>query len=638
MNNGLIDAEGFPDTTADIEPLTVADRAGRTVRLPIKYTDIGPIADQKRWLDVVGPLAASFTVWNDFFAYGGGVYRRITGTISVNGQPNFGIVWDGRPFWIGRFSRADRDQVLFYYPGDDNWWLGVFNPAAANWTFAGNTAGFGHAINDGRPYWIGDFSGDGRSDVLMYYPGDDNWWLGRHDGNTLVWSDAGNTAGFGHAIYDGRPFWIGRFSRADRDEVLMYYPGDGNWWCGTYDGNQLEWSLCGNTGTPNTVVGGHCVLVVGYHDPDTNDPDGYWIVKNSWGTGWGELGFGKIAYGESDIDAWAKTGLTGSSPDPWSKRRNHAGNLLESGNGAMRRNFEMISTGSAGKLRQWWRDNDASPFNWHQMADFGSDDVATTPSFIASTYNRNYEVVYSANSGRLHHWYYSQQSGGWRDGGAFGPVGVSGAVGFVQNNRHAAGDFELVVRTSDSRMTHLIRHNGHPWTRQPGQWFEARRFGNNIQLGGATLVQARRISSLGGTVADLHFVCVTSSGVMEHWQFVEGGIWTRLATFGVNVRTAPCMILSQVGMSDETGLGTLQLCVAVDGVVQTWQMTDWASGTWKWTRGPNFGDAIGSVVGLVEGSFDMNLEVVVVNTGNQLQHYWRDSVGWHVGPIIGNAF
>jgi hypothetical protein len=34
------------------------------------------------------------------------------------------------------------------------------------------------------------------------------------------WSFAGNTVGFGHGINDGRPFWIGNFSRADRAEVL----------------------------------------------------------------------------------------------------------------------------------------------------------------------------------------------------------------------------------------------------------------------------------------------------------------------------------------------------------------------------------------------------------------------------------
>jgi hypothetical protein len=141
---------------------------------------------------------------------------------------------DGRPFWIGNFSRLDRAEVLFYYPGDDNWWLGSHDGSELRWSFAGNTAGFGHGINDGRPFWIGDFNGNGRSDVLFYYPGDDNWWLGSHDGSQLRWSLAGNTAGFGHGINDGRPFWIGNFSRFDRAEVLFYYPGDDNWWLGEW--------------------------------------------------------------------------------------------------------------------------------------------------------------------------------------------------------------------------------------------------------------------------------------------------------------------------------------------------------------------------------------------------------------------
>lgn len=47
-------------------------------------------------------------------------------------------------------------------------------------------------------------------------------------------------------------------------------------------------------------VGGHCVSIVGY-----DDPGGYWICKNSWGTGWGESGFFKIAYGQCGIETWS---------------------------------------------------------------------------------------------------------------------------------------------------------------------------------------------------------------------------------------------------------------------------------------------------------------------------------------------
>jgi len=46
------------------------------------------------------------------------------------------------------------------------------------------------------------------------------------------------------------------------------------------------------------AAGGHCVCVVGY-----NDAGGYWICKNSWGDGWGDDGFFRIAYGECGIDS-----------------------------------------------------------------------------------------------------------------------------------------------------------------------------------------------------------------------------------------------------------------------------------------------------------------------------------------------
>lgn len=50
---------------------------------------------------------------------------------------------------------------------------------------------------------------------------------------------------------------------------------------------------------PNDPLSGvnHSALVVGYQDDATIEGGGYWIIKNSWGTGYGDSGYYYISYG-----------------------------------------------------------------------------------------------------------------------------------------------------------------------------------------------------------------------------------------------------------------------------------------------------------------------------------------------------
>ena len=64
--------------------------------------------------------------------------------------------------------------------------------------------------------------------------------------------------------------------------------------------------------TSNVLRGYHAVSVIGYDDGLQ-----CWIAKNSWGTGWGESGFFKIGYGESDIDtSFAFYNMEAPCPQP----------------------------------------------------------------------------------------------------------------------------------------------------------------------------------------------------------------------------------------------------------------------------------------------------------------------------------
>jgi subtilisin-like proprotein convertase family protein/C1A family cysteine protease/putative hemolysin len=53
----------------------------------------------------------------------------------------------------------------------------------------------------------------------------------------------------------------------------------------------------------------HAVVIVGY-----NNVGGYWIVKNSWGSSFGEGGYFKVGYGECRIEDWVSYAVPGPPP------------------------------------------------------------------------------------------------------------------------------------------------------------------------------------------------------------------------------------------------------------------------------------------------------------------------------------
>ena len=123
---------------------------------------------------------------------------------------------------------------------------------------------------------------------------------------------------------------------------------------------------------------------------------------------------------------------------------------------------------------------------------------------------------------------------------------------------------------------------------------------------------------------------------MQHWwrDNDHGMTWNQGPTFGSGVSSPPCMIEGQYGASDEHSVGNFELCVAVGGKVQHWWRANYSDQLWRMSA--TFGHDISSVISLVEGSFGFNLEVIVLRTNNQIQHYWRDGAGWHEGQIIGS--
>jgi hypothetical protein len=118
---------------------------------------------------------------------------------------------------------------------------------------------------------------------------------------------------------------------------------------------------------PNAyVVGGHAVTIVGY-----NDAEGAWLVKNSWGTGFGESGYFRVAYGDSELAAY--------------------GILFEAAGGDLRRGPELLQ--------------DCESFSWFQDLDgdgFGDPNVGSCTQQTNFVNNRDdcYDLNADAHPGQ----------------------------------------------------------------------------------------------------------------------------------------------------------------------------------------------------------------------------------------------
>jgi C1A family cysteine protease len=384
------------------------------------------------------------------------------------------------------------------------------------------------------------------------------------------------------------------------------------------------------------VAGGHCIVIVGYDDSKQA-----WLIRNSWGTGWGMNGYCWFGYNQCDMDTYVKYGVLGSAtnPDPWTKRRAHNGNLYESGDGALHRNFEMWSAAPGAAIRHYWRDG--SSLNW-ALAETQANDCASSPAVTGTTYNRNFEMVYRTTSNRLHHRYFDQTSGKWFDGPIFGPANVAGNPGFIQSDFGSlaqpekvdgpAGNFEVVVLIGGGTLAHWWRDDS--VAAMP--WAQSATFGSNVKLSGPSLVQ--RFDR------GLDVVCVNNDGSMQrYWRDdAHNKGWAGAEKFASGVNSPPVMIRSQYGETDETVAGNYELCVAVNGSIEHWWTAGDAPGNWQKsaTFGTNqAGKNVQQVLGLIESSFSFDLEVVALLSDGSLQHFWRSSgnLQWFPGPVFGST-
>jgi hypothetical protein len=207
----------------------------------------------------------------------------------MNNASGFGDLLDGtRRTFTGDFTGDGKTDVLFYYNGDGKWWLGASTGSGLSWNNPYTNTGFGNLLDGNHSFYIGDFTGDGKADVVFYNNGDGHWWLGVSDGTNIAFHQASDTSSsFGNMLDPSRHLTTGDFN-GDGKLDMVFYNSDGYVWIGLSDGTYINWHQV----TPHLAG-------------NLNDPSHRWFVGDFDGDKKSDLAYydsddGTFAIGQSD--------------------------------------------------------------------------------------------------------------------------------------------------------------------------------------------------------------------------------------------------------------------------------------------------------------------------------------------------
>jgi hypothetical protein len=396
--NGIADPDCFPWSSMDVDYTPTADRPGRTVRVG-EYKWIGDVAEQKQWLDAVGPLVAGFDAYDDFQGYGGGgtVYRKAPGATLQGGHTILVVGFDDDlQCWIIRNSWGpnwgDGGYGLLGYGEckiDEFTKAGIQGTNPDPWTRRRLHNGCFLESGNGQTHRNFEMLASGGPRLRHV-------WRQGGEGGDFSWHEAHalenpNDIGAGAACV-GPPALIA--TTYNRNFETVYWEGSGwlrHWW---FDQAAGVWNDAGRFGSDQTA-GWPGFIQGNYGAPGNFEV----VVRNRAG----------------HLQHWWREGPPNFT---WHDGGEFAGLIRASGpslvqaNVGAQGNFYVVAVTDTGQLQLWWRDNEGG-VQWKAGEVFGSGVGETPPCMIQGQFGAadengvgNFELCVAVN-GQVQHW--------WRD-------------------------------------------------------------------------------------------------------------------------------------------------------------------------------------------------------------------------------
>lgn len=155
---------------------------------------------------------------------------------------NWAVKNSSTPEWVpltGDFNGDGKTDICAYLPSQGQWYVAA--SLGSSFTSNGLWLDAFAIENTSTPEWrpfVGDFDGNGKSDICAYSPSQGQWWVALSTGSAFVssglWLDA-------FAIENSStPQWrpvIGYFNNDGKSDICAYLPSSGEWWVATSSGS-----------------------------------------------------------------------------------------------------------------------------------------------------------------------------------------------------------------------------------------------------------------------------------------------------------------------------------------------------------------------------------------------------------------